>query len=50
MTPSNNLFYQLNIIPRDGKTMKAILTKLKAVCSGGDNGEPVIIIMLPEED
>jgi hypothetical protein len=26
------------------------LTRLKAVCSPGDQGEPVITIMLPEED
>lgn len=26
------------------------LVTLKAVCSGGDNAEPVITVMLPEED
>jgi type I site-specific restriction endonuclease len=44
------IFYKLNIIPRDGKTKKAKLTQLKAVIGAGDNGEPVITIMLPNED
>jgi type I site-specific restriction endonuclease len=44
------IFYKLNIVPRDGKTKKAKLTQLKAVIGGGDNGEPVITIMLPNED
>lgn len=28
----------------------AVMIKLKSVIGGGDNGEPVITIMLPEED
>jgi hypothetical protein len=31
-----------------GKELK--LVELKAVCGPGDNSEPVITIMLPEED
>jgi hypothetical protein len=44
------LFYKLLVISRDGKAKKAKLTQLKAVIDGGDNGEPVITIMLPSED
>jgi hypothetical protein len=44
------MFYKLNVVPRDGKTKKAKLTQLKAVIGAGDNGEPVITIMLPNED
>lgn len=44
------VLYKLYIIPRDGKSTKARLTQLKAVISGGDNGEPVITVMLPNED
>lgn len=44
------IFYQLNIVPKDGKTQRAKLTRLKALVGGGDNHEPVITIMLPDED
>lgn len=44
------LFYKLYIVPRDGKTRTAKLTQLKAVIGAGDNGEPAITIMLPNED
>jgi type I site-specific restriction-modification system R (restriction) subunit len=39
---SNQVIYQLNLVPRDGITKKPRLTKLKGVICGGDNGEPVI--------
>jgi len=42
--------YQLYRVPRDGKSVEAQLTSLKLVCGPGDNGEPVITIMLPRED
>jgi hypothetical protein len=32
----------------EGRKMNKV--KLKALCGPGDNGEPVITIMLPEED
>lgn len=44
------LLYKLYVVPRDGKTIKAKLTQLKALIDAGDNGEPVITIMLPNED
>lgn len=44
------VLYKLYVIPRDGKSTKPRLTQLKAVISGGDNGEPVITVMLPNED
>ena len=44
------LSYRLSVVPRDGKSRKATLTTLKSIISGGDNGEPVITIMLPDED
>ncbi len=44
------IFYELHILPRDGFSYAAKRTKLKAVVSAGDHFEPVITIMLPEED
>lgn len=41
--------YQLYRVPRDGKSVEAELTTLKLVCSPGDDGKPVITIMLPQE-
>lgn len=42
--------YVLHVIPRDGSSKSPILVKLKSVICGGDEGEPVITIMLPNED
>lgn len=47
---TNCILYQLLIVLRDGKSKRAKLTKLKAMIGSGDNGEPVITIMLPDED
>jgi hypothetical protein len=44
------LLYRLYVIPHDGRTRRAKLTTLKAMIHGGDNGEPVMTIMLPSED
>lgn len=41
------LFYEVLYVIQ-GKKLEKI--KLKAVCGPGDNGEPVVTIMLPEED
>jgi hypothetical protein len=46
---ANCIHYKLNIVPRDGRTKKAKLTLLKAAIGAGDNGEPVITVMLPNE-
>lgn len=47
---SDRLIYRLDVIPRDGKSRRAKTIKLKALIGGGDNGEPVFTIMLPDED
>jgi hypothetical protein len=47
---SDLLYYKLKAIPRGGRGTTAKLITLKGVISGGDDGEPVMTIMLPEED
>jgi len=42
--------FQLYRLPRGGRRTKARLTTLKLVSGPGDAGEPVITIMLPQED
>jgi hypothetical protein len=42
--------FQLYRVPRGGRGVKPRLTVLKAICGPGDQGEPVITIMLPGED
>lgn len=42
--------YKLYVIPRDGNSISPVWVALKAVICGGDDGEPVITIMLPNED
>lgn len=44
------LVFGVSVIPRDGKSRKPVLVKLKSVIGGGDEGEPVITVMLPSED
>jgi len=44
------IVYSLYVVPRDGKSSSPVETSLKAVIGGGDSGEPVITIMLPNED
>lgn len=44
------LQYRLHVIPRDGRSKKPKLIQLKAVIHGGDDGEPVITVMLLTED
>lgn len=45
-----DLNYRLYVVPRDGRSKKPRQIELKAIIGGGDNGEPVITIMLPNED
>lgn len=45
----DRLLFQLYRVPRDGST-KAELTTLKLIVGPGDQGEPVITILLPHED
>jgi len=42
--------FQLYRVPKGGRRTKARLTTLKLVSGPGDAGEPVITIMLPQED
>ena len=42
--------FQLYRVPRGGRGMRPRLVTLKAICGPGDDGEPVITIMLPGED
>ncbi|MDD5394838.1 MAG: hypothetical protein PHE17_17610 [Thiothrix sp.] len=44
------LLYELYAIPRDGRSVNARKINLKLHSGGGDNGEHVITIMLPDED
>lgn len=48
--PVAQCIYELNRIPRDGFSTRAAPTQLKLVIGPGDAGEPVMTIMLPEED
>lgn len=54
LTPSNptlgQLVYSLYRVPRGGRGVKPRAVRLKLICSGGDQGEPVMTIMLPDQD
>lgn len=47
---ASEIRYYLYVVPRDGRTKRAKKITLKSVIGGGDEGEPVITIMLPNED
>ena len=47
---SDRLLFQLYRVRRDGQSMEAELTTLKLIVGPGDSGEPVITILLPDED
>ena len=42
--------FQLYRLPRGGRGIKPRIVTLKMLCGPGDQGEPVITILLPEED
>lgn len=44
------LRFSLNRIPRDGRSHASREVSLKLILGPGDNGEPVITILLPGED
>jgi Family of unknown function (DUF6573) len=46
----NEVLYTFRCVPRDGRTRSARITQLRALIGPGDDGEPVITIMLPSED
>ena len=47
---SIQLLYPLHLVPRGEKAQKPRLTHLRLICGPGDTLEPVITIMLPDED
>jgi hypothetical protein len=46
----DRLMFQLYRVPHDGQSTKAVLVTLKLIVGPGDSGEPVITILLPNED
>ncbi|MCK9550617.1 DUF6573 family protein [Aquamicrobium sp.] len=46
----DRLLFELYRVPRDRRSTKAELTTLKLIVGPGDQGEPVITILLPHED
>ena len=47
---SSQILYQLYRVPRGGRGKRAKLVTLKLHIGPGDQGEPVITIMMPNED
>jgi hypothetical protein len=48
--PSDVIYYQVSFFMEIENAPKQKLIMLKAVCGPGDDGEPVITIMKPDED
>lgn len=46
----DRLLFKLYRVRRDGYSKEAILATLKLIVGPGDQGEPVITVMLPDED
>ena len=46
----DRLLFQLYRVPRDGHSTEAVLVTLKLVVGPGDTSEPVVTILLPQED
>ncbi len=46
----DRILFQLYRVPRDGHSTEAELVTLKLIVGPGDPGEPVITILLPDED
>ena len=46
----SELLFELDRIPRDGRSTQAVRCQLKVVAGPGDSGEPVITVLLPGED
>jgi hypothetical protein len=46
----SELLFEFYRVPRDGRATAAELTTLKLVVGPGDEGEPVMTILLPNED
>ncbi|MCU7870928.1 MAG: hypothetical protein KZQ98_20755 [Candidatus Thiodiazotropha sp. (ex Lucinoma borealis)] len=46
----DRMMFQLYRVPRGGHSTEAVLVTLKLIVGPGDAGEPVITILLPDED
>ncbi|MCP4129153.1 MAG: hypothetical protein GY753_19170 [Gammaproteobacteria bacterium] len=46
----DRMMFQLYRVPRDGHSTEEVLVTLKLIVGPGDTGEPVITILLPDED
>jgi len=46
----DRLKFQLYRVPRNGKSTEATIITLKLIVGPGDNGEPVVTILLSDED
>jgi len=46
----DRILFQLYRVPRDGYSTKAVLETLKLIVGPGDTSEPVMTILLPNED
>jgi hypothetical protein len=46
----DRLRFQLYRVPRDGKSTEASVTTLRLIVGPGDHGEPVITLLLSDED
>lgn len=49
-TPRDRMLYQMIRTPEKGRGLQARKVVVKAVCGPGDEGEPVVTLMLPDED
>jgi len=47
---SDRMLFKFYRVPRNGKTTKAVLVTLKLIVGPGDQGEPVITVLQPQED
>ena len=47
---SDQLRFELYRVPRDGKSIKTELVILKLIVGPGDQGKPVITILMKNED
>ena len=47
---ASQLCFELYRVPRDGRSTQAELTTLKLVVGLGDDAEPVMTVLLPQED
>lgn len=49
-TDGDTTIFSVCVVPLNGDASNPVKTKLKMMIGGGDQGEPVITIMLPNED